>query len=326
MLALINGLLLSAVLFISLLVSISTLGQARFAQITRPPTQGYIAEVMKLKSQAAKSITKPKIVIVSGSGGFFSISCETITQTIKAPCVNAALPIEVGLPGILRFAETIAQPGDVLLMPMEYAMYYVSQFSGVAEKPEKPSSLIERMMNSDFHRLFRVDLAYVFFSLAENALAAADYRPYSIDALFTPIGDRKGHTKADGQRFAEKVAKEPIYEMKYQNGGVMTEGFVYHMGQFLDWARANNVKAIATLQPAFDDWEIPEAWIKNIASFYEKNGAVFVRPENLYHFPRSDFYDGSPHLNEETQKRHSVQVAKDIAPFLPPSLRESKSK
>jgi len=317
MVRLFNGVIMMIIMFVVLLIVIARVGPVQFAALTKPSSEGYIADVIALKTKAAKALaSRSKIVVVSASGGMFSIACMEITTTLGGvPCVNMALPSDVGLAQVLDFGRSAATRNDVVLMTLEYQMLYLDSLSGAPVRGGE-NALLASLGAIDLKRLFRIDLAYVVNGVSENLLAAAGNRPYNIEKLFTELGDRKSHTTASAVQYAEKRNSDDFDSRK----GVITEGAKYYVGRFLDWAKENGVPVIATLQPTYEDTPIRPDWLDSIAALYTSHGAIFVRPAGLHRYPRDSFYDGDPHLNEEMQHAHSRLVAREIAPYLPPAL------
>lgn len=319
MLRLLNGVLLSAILFVGLLVLIATLGAHRFAMLTRPNSQGYVSDVIELKARVAASIPGRKLVVVSGSGGLYSISCAVMEAELRMPCVNEGLPIEVGLPGILEQGRSAAKPGDVILMPMEYPAYYVEAYGGGSARRSE-AGLANKIRSADLRRLFRVDLTYVVSAIAERVMWASGYRAYSIRAMFAPNGDRIGHTAAAGEEYSQRRGSHPPASYR----GVITDGFRANMTDFLEWAQRNDIKVVATLQPTYRDMVVPSTWLSDMARFYQERNTIFFAPDDLYKYDRDCFFDGEPHLNVEWQQIHSRKIARDIGTFLPTAERQGE--
>jgi hypothetical protein len=86
-------------------------------------TARWIYELDKSKISYSQSIKTPKILLVSGSNTLYGLSCATISQETKLPCVNTALTQELGLDYILSHARHLANPDDIIVMPLEYQLY-----------------------------------------------------------------------------------------------------------------------------------------------------------------------------------------------------------
>jgi hypothetical protein len=87
------------------------------------PAEYWIKEAITIKEQYIKTITNPKIIIISGSNSLFGVCTPLIKEKTNKEIVNfglhAALPIEVFFALIKRNAK----PNDIILMPLEYTYY-----------------------------------------------------------------------------------------------------------------------------------------------------------------------------------------------------------
>lgn len=321
MLRLLNGTLLAGILFVGILVSVASIGVNRFAALTRPKTQGYINELIDLKIRAAENITGPKIVIVSASGGLYSISCAILSAELGIPCVNEGLPVDVGVPAILNQGRITAKAGDIILMPMEYEVYY-EEANGTGELKDSQTGFLNKIRDANWKRLFRVDFGYIEFGVAENIMRASGCIYYSIPSIFATNADRISHTAAAGAQYKEKRDKVPFRVF----GGVITEGFRNNILKFFDWARSNNVKIIGTLPPSYIGTPLQPSWLEDIARLYRDFGFAFIQPESRHQYQRDDFYDGEPHLNQEAQFIHSRVLAKEIAPFIRAAMKNEENR
>jgi hypothetical protein len=312
MIRLINGILLSSLLFVGLLLVIAMLGAPGFARLTRPNSQGYIHDVIELKLRVAKSTPSPKIVVVSGSGGLYSISCTVLSRELRMPCVNEGLPIDIGVPGLLEQGRATAKPGDIIFMPLEFPAYYTDAYSGGSGRAAQ-GGMIDRIRGADLRRLFRVDLRYVITGIAERIMWAYGYRAYSLETMFAPNADRIGTSAAAAEvHRSRRAATAPnIFS------GIMTNGFRAAMTDFLQWAHSNGITVVATLPTVYHDTVVERDGLSKMARFYTNRNAVFYLPEDLYRYDRDCFFDGDPHLNLEWQAIHSSKVARDLLRVVP---------
>lgn len=86
----------------------------------------------EFKLRALKGTDKPRIVIVSGSNGWYSIDSPLISKTLRRPVINAAVHFGLVTYMMERVANEVGD-GDFVLMPIEYEHYVQPQGMGVTE-------------------------------------------------------------------------------------------------------------------------------------------------------------------------------------------------
>jgi hypothetical protein len=87
---------------------------------------------IEFKLHALKSTDKPRIVIISGSNGWYSIDSALMSKTLRRPVINAAVHFGLVTYMMERVADE-AGDGDFVLMPFEYEHYLQSPGMGVTE-------------------------------------------------------------------------------------------------------------------------------------------------------------------------------------------------
>lgn len=80
-----------------------------------------------LKTHLAKKITSPKLIVISGSNALYGINSELISKKIHRPVVNMGIHAGLPLDWLFTLAETVAKPGDILILPLEWE-YYMNSF------------------------------------------------------------------------------------------------------------------------------------------------------------------------------------------------------
>lgn len=296
-----NTILATLVAVVLLAVGLGHYDAARFEAAMHPLSESQLLSWTDIKNGRARAIVSPKIVTISGSSGLFGLRCAVFTRELGAPCVNGGLPVVLPLDSLLDFERGLLRPGDVVLMQLEYAMY----FSPPAAAPQ-PSVAA---------RLFHVDLHYLLTAVAEKPLASTGYSFFG-EPSATPEGDRRGHARANVAQFADTRAKETFGLAAAHPGGAIAGATRDRLAAFFAWAKDSRILVVGTVQPSFDDWAIPESWLPAIRQLYADAGLSFVVPENQGRYPRDCFWDSSDRLNEECQSLHSKALADALAPVL----------
>ena len=93
-------------------------------QLGQPvPGARWMAEAYALKQARAAALPSPKVVVLAGSNALFSLDSGRLEAAWGRPVVNLGVNAALGLDYILRSAEPYLNPGDLVLMPLEYPLY-----------------------------------------------------------------------------------------------------------------------------------------------------------------------------------------------------------
>jgi hypothetical protein len=295
-----NAILAALVAAVLMSVGFSHYDAEHFEAAMHPLSQSYKLSWKDIKTARAQAIAEPKIVIVGSSGALFGLRCEVLTAKLGAPCVNGALPDPVALDDVLAFNRSLLLPGDVVLMQLDYATY----FAPVAAQPPVRST-----------RLFHIDLDYLLTGITERLMAGTGYSFFG-PVRSTPEGDRRGHTRANAAQFADARAKETFALSAEHPAGAIADATKGQLAAFLAWANDSRILVVGVLPPTYDDWTIPDTWLKSIAQAYAGGGAPFIALANQGRHARDCFWDSSVRLNEECQALQSSQLARALLPIL----------
>jgi len=307
------------VCILSILVYLLTFGFL----IKKPLTIGYVNVIYGIKFGYAKTINQPKLAILAASNGFFSFRCETMEPILNRPCVNAAIGEGLGFQFVIDKIKTILEPGDVVLMPLEYGFYTQDQAeieSGAANAymaayDKKQLLTLEplHMIRSIFHFNYKFLLSGAVEMILNKAGVSRRFNANTT----TKQGDMKNHTIEKGKVYKEFLLKEkqqgPIEGKEFFGKKYLSQII---LEKFLSYSKANDIRIIGTLPTTFDDHPTSELVIKRISDIYENMGQQFLVLPNKSQYSRDCFYDTSYHLNEPCQIKHSKLVAKFLKPLL----------
>ncbi|QIK36797.1 hypothetical protein GWK36_00935 [Caldichromatium japonicum] len=100
-----------------------------WSQLGHPlPETGWMAEVYAVKRAHAKALPSPKVLVLAGSNALFSLDSGLLEADWGRPVVNLGVNAALGLDYLLRTAEPLLQPGDLVVMPLEYPLYQGDRF------------------------------------------------------------------------------------------------------------------------------------------------------------------------------------------------------
>lgn len=87
------------------------------------PAQYVSAQAVVIKEHYAQTITKPKILIVSGSNALLGICTPLLKEKTNKEIVNFGLNLSLPLEFYLGLTKKNAKPNDIVIMPLEYQFY-----------------------------------------------------------------------------------------------------------------------------------------------------------------------------------------------------------
>lgn len=289
--------------------------------VSKPLTIGFIHDAFEVKRDYAASIHRPKLVILAGSNGLFSHRCETIEPIIGMPCVNASLTAELGLDYMVELASRLIRPGDVVLMPLEYAFYGESAATMEAGRLHPYRVTYDRATLAGLspqllmRALFQFDLRYLIGALAEMGLEAVGVeRRFNRDTL-TRQGDMRDHTVAKGAVYRDFIRSSAFW-LPRDRDFVLTPDVSSTLGVFLDRARQKGIRVIGALPTTFDDRPVGDGLIARLSTLFRRHGQAFLVLPNRSQYPRNCFFDTQYHLNEPCQRRHSRLLARALIKLL----------
>lgn len=289
--------------------------------VQKPLTIGFIQRAFEVKQAYARAHASPKLLIVAGSNGLYSHRCQAMEPIIGMACVNASITAELQIGYILEFARRLANPGDVVLMPLEYGLYDVTA-KDIREGLLHPyrvtydrATLLRFPPAEIAGAVFQFDLPYLAGALAEMALDAAGVKRGLNVGVMTPQGDIRGQTEEKAGLYRPTILREE-FRLKPASEFHVSDAVRAELGAFLDWAKRSRIRVIGTLPTTFDDRRVEDEIVSRIAAIYRAHGQEFVVLPNRSQYPRSCFFDTQSHLVQRCQIAHSEALAHLLAPLL----------
>lgn len=292
-----------------------------FYQIGAPiQTARWIYELNIIKTNYAKSIETPKILLVSGSNTLYGLSCDTIWQETKVPCVNTALTQELGLDYILTHARNLANPKDTIIMPLEYQLY-LSKGS--------PSELsIDYVFAYDPNYLKFADLftqiRYIggisFDRLIQGVLTKL--KPSSLTKKYASRINQYGDT-LDNSKYAMTEQQFKLMDTwsPFTLDDYAIDNYAKNkIAEFINWSQKNKINVMATW-PSTVNFKAYEksgskAFFQNIESFYQNQGVPVLGKAEDFLYDKSLFFNSVYHLNDLGRNERTKQIIKLIQPYL----------
>jgi len=79
-------------------------------------------EYFEIKMQYLVQADEQKLVLLAGSNGRFSHSCEIIEKQLSIPCVNMSISADLSLDYQFEKIKPYLNPGDTVYLPLEYGV------------------------------------------------------------------------------------------------------------------------------------------------------------------------------------------------------------
>jgi hypothetical protein len=93
-------------------------------QLGRPhPDIQWIREAEVYKQARAAARKEPGLLVAGGSSAMFGIDSRQLEQALGRPVINLGVNAGLGLPAILSQALASAEPGDTVMLALEYPLF-----------------------------------------------------------------------------------------------------------------------------------------------------------------------------------------------------------
>lgn len=294
---------------------------ALYQAISKPLTDGEISRLIDKKINLLKEGAGNRIIILAGSNGRFSHRCETISDRIHLPCINASLMAGIGIDYILALYEPLLRKGDVIYMPLEYEQYLQSK-NDIQAGPENailwrtnPSLLRSLGWERTVRASLYADEKYFINGLVETVLSQKGIKRRFDEASINSQGDQTGHTQAAGAPYIEFLKAKAVTIPIVRPASDPRHSSIL-LSRFLKDAKEKGIVVIGGLPSTFSDVEIPAVTHTELKEFFQKNGHDFLTLPTLSQYPRSCFFDMPYHLNESCQKIHSEALADELGSII----------
>lgn len=286
-----------------------------FSVVHRPLTTDAVGDGLRERSQYAKSLGSPKLLVWAGSNGRYSHRCETLAQITALPCANLSIAMGVGLDIQLMLYEPLLAAGDIVYMPLEYGQYRVerAEMESGMENTALVHSLQSTLWSLEPKRIARAyasfELGYLVHGLLEMGLSQLNIqRRAGSTELSNEHGDVVGHTAALASRYIEFIRKMPFDHQPLPSDTQalrVIEGFVKR-------ARERGITVVAGLPTVPDNAPLDLSFVNRLQAMMVQHGQQILLLPNRSRYPLSCFYDTGSHLNEECQIDHSATIGRAL--------------
>lgn len=272
----------------------------------------------KIKSDFAHSINRPKLVITSGSNALYGVSSKMITDETGITTVNSAIYVGFGIDYILHRAQLILKPGDTVLLPLEYALY----FPKFLPDKEGLNSLIDYVFAHEPAYLLNHPWLIVKMPLGRlmNGIFAKHhpYPPTDLSPWISKSGDALGNRESD---ITEKERAELNRQGAIQITQLKFDADEFRIiKNFAHWCHRNRIRLIATWPNTlwFEVYNQPiyQEYFKTIEKFYKSIGVPLLGTYKEFMYDKSLFFNTIYHLNHKGVRIRTHQLIHFLKLFL----------
>jgi hypothetical protein len=313
-----------------LLASILLYGAGFAWLLDRPLSLGTLRDTLARKIAMAAAMPPPRLIILAGSNALFSHSCAVIGPMLDMACVNGGVAVGLGLDYQFALWKPALRPGDTLYMPMELEQY--SRRDGAWAGPDATL-----MLHHDRSLLFRLGyqrvLPAVFSGTLPDAVAAVveqaavALRPALARPAFADMnamGDGLGHSLVKAQ--ANRAFLASLHRADPPMAAIRDGYGTQEIQNFLGWARGHGIRVVGGFPTEFADRPPDLSLGATLAGIYASGGGQFLALPGQGRYSRADFFDAQDHLVTECQMRHSIRLARALAPLLGRALRPAPAR
>jgi len=291
------------------------------------PTQSsaWIDEIYQIKTDIARSIEQPKLVLVGGSEMLFGVSCQMIHKALEVPCVNGGTHAGLDTRYLLHAARPFLQPGDTALFSLPYDLY--------KDQGKLRSVLIDYVLARDPDYLSSIGWLSktAFFTGVTFARIQEGYQaklsPPAPDPFaryqsknLNRYGDETINAKPGSEdEFAAEIAERgPQPEIK---GYVETSYGMDRIREFADWCQQQNIRLLVTYPNTiwFDEYANEpdrKAFFQSIEDFHQSLNVPIVGQYRDFLYDKSFIYDTIYHLNGKGVRQRTETLIEQLRPLL----------
>lgn len=279
-----------------------------YGQLGRPTESSrWIHEISQYKIAAATQATPPRVLVLSGSSGHFGIRARDIARAIDIPAFNMSAQASLGKYMLEEYLRRFARPGDIIIVPFEYAFYTNSKWDPVAmdyimsRDPGyfRSMPLHEKanfMMNTPVARIIRGYLA-----------PQSGQSPYHVSSL-NEVGDETSNisTALTNSRL-DGFLPYPKEKFKIDNEALQ------RLADTIAWAQSQNIALVASF-PAFLKFDVygrDEDFVNffhSVEEFWNDHSVPVIGTPDEFMYGKEDMYDTHYHTNDQGMGKRTVRI------------------
>ncbi len=276
----------------------------------------WINECYKKKLSYARSVKGKKIIIASGSNAHFGINTAQIEKAFSTPSVNLAVQAGLGVKYILHKVKEVAKPGDIIILPLEYSVYF-QESEGIGM-----NTMYFLSYDKPFIRQLSLEEQFYIFV----SLTPFDFARSLKNLIYPPREPAPGgvYTSQTLNKNGDETFKSGHKAERFRNLGDTQAPASYSFNnygcnqiiEFSRWGKENNVAIILTFPntvtlPGFYTREY-SLFFNSLSKHFKDNGLTVLGHPTDYLFPVEYFYDTTMHLNTEGAAIRTRQLIRQL--------------
>ena len=279
----------------------------------------YFADKHKMK--IADQTQGHRIVLLGGSGAFYSVRAKTLQSQFGIPVINNALHAGLGIDYLLYRARKSLRPGDTAILFLEYSHYLqpkttwtLADYLLPHDIPYFATQPLERQID-----LVRKLSPYEYGTRVYDAFSNRPIDGKEILSRFNDRGDLIANLRTSQKNF-QRVNLSKLTPMNKKNMRLRDEN-INSITNFILWCQKNGIVVIAGY-PAFMDFPIyhsgekERAFFQSVESYYHSHGIATLGKPADFMFPKSMFFDSAHHMHNEGAAVMTDLVARRLEPIL----------
>lgn len=277
------------------------------------------------KIAASAALPSKRIVLLGGSNTLYGFSAATITSQTGRPALNTGLNAGFGLKYLLHIGRSIAKPGDLFVLPLEYPLFEkaqvhdsaIFQFISHDQAWLKSLSWLEQF---EFAWAVRIKhWQYYYFSSQNPPAPAAIGARLPGAPLLNDVGDVIDADPASiTPQMREAVKNETIRVWKLDDDALnVLQKFVLDL-------RALDIGVIVVppnVHGRMLNHTANQAFFEQLSRAMTDRGITTLGDPQLFLFSDNCAYDTNWHLTRPCQIKHTkklIQLLKDAGRIAPP--------
>lgn len=289
----------------------------------------YLHRLITFKEEILHKTPGPRIIILAGSNADTSLSARMIEQSLGIPTINMSLVSTLNLEYILYWVRQHAQPGDTILMPLEYEHYTRSL---------KPTgTLVSYVMSYDLDyldTLSSLEQIRFFFSVPDSRLIHGvrqfvqpeplDWESIEKELRHSYDPDKNGdYERTNIMNITEETWQE-VFDLgpnKVVLRGIPPDSADFTtLRLFAEWCKANGIQLLATFPttiyyPAYDLPDYRDDF-DSLVQFYDSiNVSVLGTPRDFM-YDKHWFFDSRYHLHNVGRIYHTARIITMLQPYV----------
>jgi hypothetical protein len=279
------------------------------------PSSRWVFEAYAKKTRIADATPAPRVLIVAGSSALFGLDSIALSQAWGRPVVNMAVNAGLGLPYILWQARQVARAGDMILLPLEYALF--------VDDDRPNAQIVDYTLAHDaayWHALSPWRKARFAAALAPDRwwqglrhlddppITGGLYGGHHIDAA----GDQTHTSPADrGPQEAAEVASSRVWD--YGARGKTSRGGWPELAAFARWAQRAHVCLVAVpasflSKPRYFDDPVERAFYDGLPARISGLGIPYLGRPFDFMYPAERFFNTDYHLQDWARHEHTQRI------------------